>query len=155
MDILQEKWDDILYTVKSEHELSDMSFKTWLKTLEILSISDHKVSFLVPTGQMGIDYITKKYLIPLNVAIAEVTGTEKPMPANVDLYSGFVYDALDIPITIATPLFATARLSGWCAHRIEEIVAGRKLMRPAYKSVQEPREYISMKHRHSSHATKK
>ena len=40
MDILQEKWDDILYTVKSEHELSDMSFKTWLKTLEILSISD-------------------------------------------------------------------------------------------------------------------
>ena len=86
---------------------------------------------------------------------AEVTGTEKPMPANVDLYSGFVYDALDIPITIATPLFATARLSGWCAHRIEEIVAGRKLMRPAYKSVQEPREYISMKHRHSSHATKK
>lgn len=76
MDILQEKWDDILYTVKSEHELSDMSFKTWLKTLEILSISDHKVSFLVPTGQMGIDYITKKYLIPLNVAIAEVTGTE-------------------------------------------------------------------------------
>ena len=77
------------------------------------------------------------------------------MPANVDLYSGFVYDALDIPITIATPLFATARLSGWCAHRIEEIVAGRKLMRPAYKSVQEPREYISMKHRHSSHATKK
>ena len=86
---------------------------------------------------------------------AEVTGTEKPMPANVDLYSGCVYDALDIPITIATPLFATARLSGWCAHRIEEIVAGRKLMRPAYKSVQEPREYISMKHRHSSHATKK
>ena len=86
---------------------------------------------------------------------AEVTGTEKPMPANVDLYSGFVYDALYIPITIATPLFATARLSGWCAHRIEEIVAGRKLMRPAYKSVQEPREYISMKHRHSSHATKK
>ena len=86
---------------------------------------------------------------------AEVTGTEKPMPANVDLYSGFVYDALDIPITIATPLFATARLSGWCAHRIEEIVAGRKLMRPAYKSVQEPREYISMKHRHSSHATKR
>ena len=54
MDILQEKWDDILYTVKSEHELSDM-----LKTLEILSISDHKVSFLVPTGQMGIDYIQK------------------------------------------------------------------------------------------------
>ena len=68
---------------------------------------------------------------------AEVTGIEKPMPANVDLYSGFVYDALDIPVTIATPLFATARLSGWCAHRIEELVAGGKLMRPAYNSVQQ------------------
>lgn len=81
---------------------------------------------------------------------AEVTGIEKPMPANVDLYSGFVYDALDIPVTIATPLFATARLSGWCAHRIEELVAGGKLMRPAYDSVQQPREYINIKDRTSS-----
>ena len=81
---------------------------------------------------------------------AEVTGIEKPMPANVDLYSGFVYDALDIPVTIATPLFATARLSGWCAHRIEELVAGGKLMRPAYNSVQQPREYINLKDRTSS-----
>lgn len=78
---------------------------------------------------------------------AEVNGVEKPMPANVDLYSGFVYDALDIPTTIATPLFATARLSGWCAHRIEELITGGKLMRPAYNSVQEPREYIPMKER--------
>ena len=81
---------------------------------------------------------------------AEVTGIEKPMPANVDLYSGFVYDALDIPVTIATPLFATARLSGWFAHRIEELVAGGKLMRPAYNSVQQPREYINIKDRTSS-----
>lgn len=81
---------------------------------------------------------------------AEVTGIEKPMPANVDLYSGFVYNALDIPVTIATPLFATARLSGWCAHRIEELVAGGKLMRPAYNSVQQPREYINIKDRTSS-----
>ena len=81
---------------------------------------------------------------------AEVTGIEKPKPANVDLYSGFVYDALDIPVTIATPLFATARLSGWFAHRIEELVAGGKLMRPAYNSVQQPREYINIKDRTSS-----
>lgn len=81
---------------------------------------------------------------------AEVTGIEKPMPANVDLYSGFVYDALDIPVTIATPLFATARLSGWCAHRIEELVVGGKLIRPAYNSVQQPREYINIKDRTSS-----
>jgi citrate synthase len=66
------------------------------------------------------------------------------MPANVDLYSGFVYEALNIPTTIATPLFATARLSGWCAHRIEELVAGGKLIRPAYNCVQEHLEYKGM-----------
>ncbi len=75
---------------------------------------------------------------------AEVTGASTPMPANVDLYSGFVYDALDIPTTIATPLFATARLSGWCAHRLEELIAGGKLMRPAYNSVQPHLEYQSI-----------
>ena len=91
------------------------------------------------------DYIEKR----TPQLYAEVTGIEKPMPANVDLYSGFVYDALDIPTTIATPLFATARLSGWCAHRIEELVAGRKLMRPAYNSVQEPKEYVCIKDRHN------
>lgn len=73
---------------------------------------------------------------------AEITGIEKPMPANVDLYSGFVYNALNIPTDIATPLFATARLSGWCAHRLEELTAGKKLMRPAYNSVQEHLDYV-------------
>lgn len=75
---------------------------------------------------------------------AEINGVTKPMPANVDLYSGFVYSALDIPTDIATPLFATARLSGWCAHRLEELTAGKKLMRPAYNSVQEHLPYVSL-----------
>ena len=75
---------------------------------------------------------------------AQVTGVEKPMCANVDLYSGFVYHTLNIPIDLATPLFATARLSGWSAHRIEELIAGKKLMRPAYVNVQEHREYIPL-----------
>lgn len=83
------------------------------------------------------DYIEKR--VP--VLKAELTGVEKPMPANVDMYSGFVYHALDIPTTIATPLFATARLSGWCAHRLEELTDGSKLMRPAYDSVQEHLDY--------------
>ncbi|MBQ9016102.1 MAG: citrate synthase [Firmicutes bacterium] len=78
---------------------------------------------------------------------AEVHGREVNMPANVDLYSGFVYDALDIPVDVATPLFATARLSGWCAHRLEELVAGGKLMRPAYNSVQPHQEYIPIDQR--------
>lgn len=78
---------------------------------------------------------------------AEITGVEKPMPANVDLYSGFVYSALNIPTDIATPLFATARLSGWCAHRLEELTAGKKLMRPAYNCVQEHMDYVPLSER--------
>jgi chromosomal replication initiator protein len=76
MDILKEKWDEILQLVKTEHELSDISFKTWLKPLEIHSVSDHMVTILVPSEQMGIDYITKKYMFPIKVAIAEFTGKE-------------------------------------------------------------------------------
>ena len=72
------------------------------------------------------------------------------MPANVDLYSGFVYSALGIPLDVATPLFATARLSGWCAHRIEELASGSKLMRPAYNSVQDYQDYIPLADRKSS-----
>ena len=61
MDILKEKWEEILYLVKVEHELSDISFKTWLKPLQIHSVTDHTVTILVPSEQMGIDYIKKKY----------------------------------------------------------------------------------------------
>lgn len=75
---------------------------------------------------------------------AEITGNEKPMCANVDLYSGFVYEALGIPTEIATPLFAVARLSGWCAHRLEELTIGKKLMRPAYKSVEPLKDYVEL-----------
>lgn len=92
------------------------------------------------------DYIERR--VP--VLFAELHNREVLMPANVDLYSGFVYDALDIPLDVATPLFATARLSGWCAHRIEEIVAGGKLMRPAYNSVQDHMDYIPISERKSS-----
>ena len=76
LDLLKEKWEEILYIVKVEHELSDISFKTWLKPLERHSVSDHTVTILVPSEQMGIDYITKKYMFPIKVAIAEFTGKE-------------------------------------------------------------------------------
>ena len=78
---------------------------------------------------------------------AQVTGVEKPLSANVDLYSGFVYNALNIPIDIATPLFAVARLSGWAAHRMEELIAGKRLIRPAYVNVLGHREFIPMPER--------
>ena len=77
----------------------------------------------------------------------ELTGQAKLMPANVDLYSGFVYKALDIPEELDTPLFAMARLTGWCAHRLEELISGKKLMRPAYEMVQELREYEDLSDR--------
>ena len=71
-----------------------------------------------------------------------LVGEKRNMPANVDLYSGFVYSALNIPPDLATPLFANARLSGWCAHRLEELISGKKLMRPAYVGIQPHRDYI-------------
>lgn len=77
----------------------------------------------------------------------EIKKTKNPMPANVDLYSGFVYNALNIPLDVATPIFAASRLSGWCAHRIEELVAGGKIMRPAYKCVQPHLEYVTIEER--------
>jgi citrate synthase len=55
--------------------------------------------------------------------------------ANVDLYSGFVYELLNIPKDLYTPLFAVARIAGWCAHRIEQIVSDKRIIRPAYKSI--------------------
>ena len=65
-----------------------------------------------------------------------VTGNTKPMCANIDLYSGFVYSILNIPVDLFTPLFATARMVGWCAHRMEEIyVNPGRIMRPGYKAV--------------------
>lgn len=57
------------------------------------------------------------------------------MCANVDLYSGFVYSMLNIPKELYTPIFAMSRIAGWCAHRIEELVVGQKIIRPAYKNI--------------------
>jgi len=71
----------------------------------------------------------------------------KGISANVDFYSGFVYRMLDIPPELFTPLFAVARIAGWSAHRMEEIVNGGKIIRPAYKSVAEERRYIPLSER--------
>ena len=61
----------------------------------------------------------------------------KPVCANVDFYSGFVYEMLDIPEEFYTPLFAVARIVGWSAHRMEELICTDKIIRPAYMSVME------------------
>ena len=70
-----------------------------------------------------------------------------PMCANVDLYSGLIYNMLDLPEDIYTPLFATARIAGWCAHRLEELVTGNRIMRPAYRAAVEHHAYIPIEER--------
>lgn len=71
----------------------------------------------------------------------------KTISANVDFYSGFVYNMLGIPIELFTPIFAIARIAGWCAHRIEELVNAGKIIRPAYKYVGTHRDYRPMEDR--------
>ncbi len=68
-------------------------------------------------------------------------GITAPMPANVDLYSGFIYKMLELPEELYTPIFAMARIVGWCAHRMEEVLTGGKIVRPAYKSIAKRIEY--------------
>ncbi len=80
-------------------------------------------------------------------AFAEITGSEKVMCANVDMYSGLVYQMLDIPSDLFTPLFAIARITGWCAHRMEEALTGGRIYRPAYKSMIRHKDYIPFNER--------
>ncbi len=77
----------------------------------------------------------------------EKVGDRKKICANVDLYSGFVYSMLNIPRELFTPLFAVSRIAGWSAHRIEEIVAGGRIYRPAYQSICQERQYVPIEHR--------
>ncbi len=77
----------------------------------------------------------------------EVKGSEKTMCANVDMYSGLVYRMLGIPDELFTPLFAVARMSGWSAHRMEEILTSNRIIRPAYKAIAKEREYVKLENR--------
>ena len=71
----------------------------------------------------------------------------KGVSVNVDFYSGFLYQMLGIPVELFTPLFAIARISGWCAHRMEELINGNKIIRPAYKAVGELHGYVPLSQR--------
>lgn len=68
----------------------------------------------------------------------------KGVASNVDFYSGLLYSMLDIPCELYTPLFATARIAGWSAHRLEELVNGGKIIRPAYMSISEKKTYVPL-----------
>ncbi len=77
----------------------------------------------------------------------EFKGTNKAISANVDLYSGLIYRSLGIPSDLFTPLFAVARMPGWCAHRLEELATNGRIIRPAYKAVSKNRDYVPMSER--------
>lgn len=79
--------------------------------------------------------------------VAKKTHATKTLCANVDFFSGFAYRMLDLPTELYTPIFAIARIAGWSAHRMEEIINHGKIIRPAYLAVGAPREYIKMEDR--------
>ena len=76
--------------------------------------------------------------------VMERKHSDTPMCANVDMYSGLVYRMLGIPDELFTPLFATARMVGWAAHRMEEILTGKRIIRPAYKAIAKSKEYVPL-----------
>ena len=97
--------------------------------------------------------LEKEYRLYSNVEkiapelIAKQRKMYKGVSANIDFYSGFVYEMLELPPELYTPLFAIARIAGWSAHRIEELVNAGKIIRPAYMNVQSRREYKEMNNR--------
>lgn len=83
----------------------------------------------------------------------KVKGKSKIMCANVDLYSGLIYRMLGIPEDLYTPLFACARIVGWSAHRLEELISGGKIIRPAYKNIALPKKYVPIDERVENYKT--
>lgn len=84
----------------------------------------------------------------------KVKGKNKIMCANVDLYSGLIYRMLGIPEDLYTPIFATARIAGWSAHRLEELISGGKIIRPAYKNIALQKKYVPMDERIENYKTR-
>jgi citrate synthase len=78
------------------------------------------------------------------IVIGEHRKIYKGICTNIDFYSGFAYDMLNIPQEFITPLFAIGRIAGWSAHRIEELTCADKIIRPAYKAVKENADYIPL-----------
>ena len=102
------------------------------------------------SGEKGLDDEFTLYASVEKLAAQQICKKRKiykGVSANVDFYSGFAYRMLGIPDELFTPLFAISRIAGWSAHRLEEILSGSKIIRPAYKSVSEHREYIPIDER--------
>ncbi len=161
-DIKQQvnNWDDeeeiAAYLIKIlNEEAFDRTGKIYGIGHAVYSISDPRAVILKCqaarlAGEKGLEDEFKLYekvekLAP--AVISEYRQIYKGVSANVDFYSGFVYSMLNIPPELYTPIFAIARIAGWSAHRIEEIVNAGKIMRPAYKSVAIRSKYMALDER--------
>ena len=121
----------------------------------IYSISDPRArAFKEFVEKLAVEkHMEKEYELYANIEklapeiIAEKRKIYKGVSANVDFYSGFVYSMLGIPTELYTPLFAVARIVGWSAHRIEELINVDKIIRPAYMSIMKERKYIPLENR--------
>jgi citrate synthase len=121
----------------------------------VYSVSDPRTLILRDYAEMLAEEKgrTDEYLLHRRVeelgpeAVAAKRKVYKGVSANVDFYSGFVYQMLGIPEELFTPLFAVSRVVGWCAHRLEEISSGGKIIRPAYKSVAPEHGYVPLDER--------
>jgi citrate synthase len=110
------------------YSLSDPRERIFRSYVEDLAVAKHQEK------QMALYNMVEEVAPEL---IAEKRNIFKGVSPNVDFYSGFVYEMLDIPMELYTPLFAIARIVGWSAHRIEEMIGMNKIIRPAYMSVLE------------------
>ena len=112
-----------------------------------LAIKKHARSMAESSGRLEeFEFMERVERIGLEL-LMEHRKDDFPMCANVDFYSGFVYSILGIPAELYTPLFATARIAGWCAHRMEESLTGGRIMRPAYRAVMKRTDYVPIDER--------
>ena len=111
------------------------AFKGYVEKLAIEKGMEKEFRLYASVERLAAEVIAKKRRI------------YKGVSANIDFYSGFCYTMLGLPAELYTPLFATARIAGWSAHRIEELINGKKIIRPAYMNVQPRREYENLSDR--------
>jgi citrate synthase len=118
--------------------LSDPRAKILKQMAEMLSIIRHR--------EKEFNLYSKVEQIAPQI-ISEQKNIDKPFCANVDFYSGFIYDMLGIPVELFTPMFVNARIVGWCAHRLEEMCNECRIIHPEFQSISHRKKYISMKER--------
>ena len=136
-------------------EAGDKSGKIYGLGHAVYTISDPRAVLLKKYAQhmaevkgYGEDFQLLQKIEELGIPmIQERKKNPTPMCANVDMYSGMVYSMLGIPQDVFTPLFASARIAGWCANRIEEVVTCHRIMRPAYRAVTTHEAYIPLDQR--------